>query len=336
MQGVIAAFAELDSTVHAIEDLRKQNFTDITVYSPTPRHELEEALDSPKSPVRRFTLIGGLLGVTFGYWVAIWISDYWPIVVGGKPIASWVPYTIIGFELMVLVGIAVHGVRHVRRVASAAADDDRRLRRAIQSWRLRRLGSNGSRPRRPGDGAAAQARRGGGARMSADALVRVRRLSSLALASDGAWRLLLVHRLQGAAASSIPGNRPATRSRSAATRRTPCRCTARRARLRRLARRAARDHRLDGRQSRIRSPPTQRSLTNGRKYYSINCAVCHGDAGRATVPRREGRIPAIAIVGPASRDEGAHRRLHLGHDAQRTRPDADRTTASRRWTAGTS
>ena len=104
MQGVIGAFAELDSTVHAIEDLRKQNFSDITVYSPTPRHELEEALDAPKSPVRRFTLIGGLLGVTFGFWVAIWISDYWPIVVGGKPIASWVPYTIIGFELMVLIG----------------------------------------------------------------------------------------------------------------------------------------------------------------------------------------------------------------------------------------
>ena len=54
--------------------------------------------------MRRFTLIGGLLGVTFGYWVAIWISDYWPLVVGGKPVASWVPYTIIGFELMVLIG----------------------------------------------------------------------------------------------------------------------------------------------------------------------------------------------------------------------------------------
>ena len=45
MQGVIGAFAELDSTVHAIEDLKKQNFSDITVYSPTPRHELEEAID---------------------------------------------------------------------------------------------------------------------------------------------------------------------------------------------------------------------------------------------------------------------------------------------------
>jgi hypothetical protein len=104
MQGVLAAFSEIDSTVDAIEELRKKNFSEITVFTPTPRHEFEHALEPPTSGVRRFTLIGGLLGVTFGYWIAIWISDYWPLVVGGKPVASWVPYTIIGFELMVLFG----------------------------------------------------------------------------------------------------------------------------------------------------------------------------------------------------------------------------------------
>jgi hypothetical protein len=104
MQGVIGAFAEIDAAVEAIQDLRKQSFGDITVFTPTPRHEFDDVLGNPKSGVRKFTLIGGLLGVTFGYWVAIWISDYWPLVVGGKPIASWVPYTIIGFELMVLFG----------------------------------------------------------------------------------------------------------------------------------------------------------------------------------------------------------------------------------------
>ena len=56
------------------------------------------------SKVRVFTLIFGLCGVTFGYWIAVWISDYWPLVVGGKAIATWVPFTILGFEVMVLVG----------------------------------------------------------------------------------------------------------------------------------------------------------------------------------------------------------------------------------------
>ena len=104
MSGVIAAFTEIDSAVEAIEELRRNRFNDLTVYTPTPRHEFEHALEPPPSRVRIFTLIGGLAGATFGYWIAIWTSRFWPLVVGGKPIASWVPYTIFGFEVMVLVG----------------------------------------------------------------------------------------------------------------------------------------------------------------------------------------------------------------------------------------
>lgn len=104
MHGVIAHFRELDSLVEAIEELKEKRTGDITVYTPTPRHEIEHAIHPPPSPVRKFTLIGGLCGLAFGYWIAIWASDYWPLVVGGKPIASWVPYTIYGFEVMVLIG----------------------------------------------------------------------------------------------------------------------------------------------------------------------------------------------------------------------------------------
>jgi hypothetical protein len=104
MQGVLGAFHEIDSAVHAIEALKRERFGDITVFTPTPRHEFEHAMEHGPSKVRIFTLIFGLAGVTFGYWIPVWISDYWPLVVGGKPIASWVPYTILGFEVMVLIG----------------------------------------------------------------------------------------------------------------------------------------------------------------------------------------------------------------------------------------
>jgi len=103
-RGLVAAFREIDATCDAIEALKKANFKRFTVYTPAPRHEIEHALNAPPSRVRLFTLIGGMLGLTFGYWVAIWTSEYWPLVVGGKAIASWIPYTIIGFEMMVLVG----------------------------------------------------------------------------------------------------------------------------------------------------------------------------------------------------------------------------------------
>ena len=116
MQGVLGAFHELDSAVHAIEDLQE---AERSATSPSTRRRRATSSSTCSSrrtsAVRVFTLIGGLLGVTFGYWIPIWISDYWPLVVGGKPIASWVPYTIIGFEVMVLIGALVDGVRHVRR-----------------------------------------------------------------------------------------------------------------------------------------------------------------------------------------------------------------------------
>lgn len=104
MRGIVGVFREVDAVVDAIGALRKERPGEMTVYSPTPRHELDHALDHGPSVVRRFTLFGGLFGATCGYWIAIWASDYWPLVVGGKPVASWVPYTIFGFEVMVLFG----------------------------------------------------------------------------------------------------------------------------------------------------------------------------------------------------------------------------------------
>jgi hypothetical protein len=130
MQGVLGAFHEIDSAVHAIEALKKQRVGDITVYSPTPRHELEHVMDHGPSKVRIFTLIFGLAGVTFGYWIPVFMSDYWPLVVGGKPIASWVPFTILGFEVMVLIGglatvFAMFGFAGIPRLTTTVGYDAR-------------------------------------------------------------------------------------------------------------------------------------------------------------------------------------------------------------------
>lgn len=130
MQGVLGVFRELDSAVHAVDEVVRGRYGDVTVFSPTPRHEFDEVLNRPKSAVRKFTLAFGLLGVTFGYWIAIWISDYWPLPVGGKPVASWVPYTIIGFEVMVLVGglatvFAMFALSRIPRLTATVGYDER-------------------------------------------------------------------------------------------------------------------------------------------------------------------------------------------------------------------
>ena len=101
---MLGRFREVDATVAAINALKRQPSTGVTVYSPAPAHSIADAIDAPVSVVRRYALIGGLCGMTFGYWIPIYISKWWPLVVGGKPVPSWIPYTIISFELMVLIG----------------------------------------------------------------------------------------------------------------------------------------------------------------------------------------------------------------------------------------
>ncbi|HZS58375.1 MAG TPA: DUF3341 domain-containing protein [Gemmatimonadaceae bacterium] len=104
MRGVLGRFSELDSAVDAIEAVKRERVDEIEVFTPVLSHEIEEAVGGPESSVRRYTLLGGFCGATFGYWIAVWTSDWWPLVVGGKAIATWIPFTIIAFELMVLIG----------------------------------------------------------------------------------------------------------------------------------------------------------------------------------------------------------------------------------------
>ena len=103
--GVLGVFGHLDATVAAVRSLKAGGHGDtITVYSPVPRHELEDVLDQPTSPVRMWTLIGGLTGCGVGAWLTLYMSYDWPVVVGGKPVGSVPPYVIIMFEMTVLFG----------------------------------------------------------------------------------------------------------------------------------------------------------------------------------------------------------------------------------------
>jgi hypothetical protein len=101
--GVLGVFAHLDSAVDAIRRLKREGY-EVTAYSPTPRHEIEEALEAPESPVRIFTLTGGFTGTAAGTALATWTSIDWPLVVGGKEIVSLPAFSVIMFELTILIG----------------------------------------------------------------------------------------------------------------------------------------------------------------------------------------------------------------------------------------
>jgi len=127
--GVLGVFQYLDATLDAIKKLRAAGHTDFTVYAPIPRHEIEDALGQAVSPVRMFTLIGGIAGCAIGAWLTLWMSADWPIVVGGKPVGSIPPYVVIMFEMTILfgalstiLGIAFNALFAARRLGTVAYD----------------------------------------------------------------------------------------------------------------------------------------------------------------------------------------------------------------------
>lgn len=128
--GVLAVFGHLDTAVDAVRRLKSDRHDDLTVYSPVPRHELEDALARPVSPVRAFTLIGGIAGCAAGAWLTLYMSYDWPVVVGGKPVGSVPPYVVIMFEMTILfgalstlLGIALNILRAARLRGTIAYDE---------------------------------------------------------------------------------------------------------------------------------------------------------------------------------------------------------------------
>ncbi len=106
---VLGVFAHVDTTVHALEELRAKGYHDLTVYTPIPLHEIEDVLerDRPVSRVRIFTLLGGLTGLASAWLLTAWTSLSWSLFLGGKPpigLPVSPPYIIIMFEMMVLFG----------------------------------------------------------------------------------------------------------------------------------------------------------------------------------------------------------------------------------------
>jgi len=52
-----------------------------------------------------FTLTGGIIGFFSGFLLAVFTATRWNLIVGGKPILSWIPFFVIAFEFTILFAI---------------------------------------------------------------------------------------------------------------------------------------------------------------------------------------------------------------------------------------
>ncbi|KPK04864.1 MAG: hypothetical protein AMS20_07970 [Gemmatimonas sp. SG8_28] len=76
--GILASFRFVDAAADAVRRLKDEGYRDFTVYTPVPNVEIARAVGHRASPVRLWTLIGGLTGC--------------------------IPYVVIAFELTILFG----------------------------------------------------------------------------------------------------------------------------------------------------------------------------------------------------------------------------------------
>jgi hypothetical protein len=104
MPTLLGVFEQPDHIAQAARKLRDRGYSDIETFSPAPFAEVDDAVIDKPSPVRLYTLIGGLAGVCTGYALTLWMANDWQIMLGGKPFSSIPPYTIIAFELTILFG----------------------------------------------------------------------------------------------------------------------------------------------------------------------------------------------------------------------------------------
>lgn len=119
---IIGVFGDPGQATRAVKALHGAGFSDVRARTPAPFPELMEAL-GPPSGLGWGTFTGALLGVAAGFALTIGTSLAWPLVVGGKEIASVPPYVVIALECTILLGAFATLGELVVRIAGARRRD---------------------------------------------------------------------------------------------------------------------------------------------------------------------------------------------------------------------
>lgn len=99
-----AVYSDYKQFIAALKLLAKKPGLDMEVFSPMPLHDVEDILPQKPSPVRWFTFLGGMLGLSVGFGFPIYTVLQWPLITGGKPVVTIQTFIIIAFELLILFG----------------------------------------------------------------------------------------------------------------------------------------------------------------------------------------------------------------------------------------
>jgi hypothetical protein len=137
--GVMGIYHYVDDAADAVTALRAAGHKDLQVFSPVPHHDIEHALEQGPSLVRWVTFTGGLLGCTGGFALCFYSIASWPLVIGGKELFSVPPFTVIGYESMILLAglsnlLGMLALARLPQVKASAPYDPRFQEDMIGIW----------------------------------------------------------------------------------------------------------------------------------------------------------------------------------------------------------
>jgi hypothetical protein len=101
----VGLFPAPDAALLAAGKLKGAGFATPSLMSPIPMEGVEEVLGEKKSIIKRFTLMGGIIGGTCGFLLAAGTAVAYLHPVGGRPIITIPPFLIITYEMTILFGI---------------------------------------------------------------------------------------------------------------------------------------------------------------------------------------------------------------------------------------
>lgn len=102
---ILALFSYMDDLLAAVKKIKEKRLAIRSVHSPVPNHRLAVIMGDKPSPIRFFTLTGGILGILLGFGLSAYTAWQWKFIVSAKPVIAPIPYVIVSFEFCILLAV---------------------------------------------------------------------------------------------------------------------------------------------------------------------------------------------------------------------------------------
>ncbi len=102
---IMGTFAFEEDFLAAAKNLQSSGFDNISLLSPVQLEEAQQVLGLGKSPVRRFSLAGAIIGAISGFAMAVGTALVFILPTSGRAIITVPPYLIITYEMTILFGV---------------------------------------------------------------------------------------------------------------------------------------------------------------------------------------------------------------------------------------